>query len=60
MNKRHGRSARINVLQLSDSEKGKFIQEARKALRERVENAKLWRALVESDGLTINGQPILF
>jgi hypothetical protein len=60
MNPRHNRSAKIDFLQLSASERNKFIKETRRALRDRVEKAKLSRTLRESDGIGTNGEPIVF
>jgi hypothetical protein len=51
---------KIDFLQLSDSEKTEFIKELKEVLRERIEEAKFWRTIMESDGIIVNGTPIAF
>ena len=46
---------KIDFLELSDAEKADLIREAKKNLRDQLEEAKFWRTLAESDQLTING-----
>jgi hypothetical protein len=46
---------KIEFLELTDAEKADFIREARKNLRDQLEEAKLWRTLAESDRIIING-----
>jgi len=46
---------KIDFLELSDAEKADLIREAKKNLRDQLEEAKLWRTLAESDRIIING-----
>jgi hypothetical protein len=53
-------SKKIDLLELSDAEKTQFITATKEALRQRIEEAKYWRTLIESDEITVNGNPIAF
>ena len=46
---------KIDFLELTDAEKADLIKEAKKNLRDQLEEAKLWRTLAESDRIIING-----
>jgi len=46
---------KIDFLELSDAEKADLIKEAKKNLRDQLEEAKLRRTLAESDRIIING-----
>ena len=46
---------KIDFFELTDVEKADFIKEAKKNLRDQLEEAKLWRTLAESDRIIING-----
>ena len=46
---------KIDFLELTDAEKADIIREAKKNLRDQLEEAKLWRTLAESDRIIING-----
>ena len=45
---------KIDFLELTDAEKADLIKEAKKNLRDQLEEAKLCRTLAESDRLIIN------
>ena len=60
MNTNSNQSKKIDLLELSDAEKTQFINTAKEALRQRIEEAKYWRTLIESDEITVNGNPIAF
>jgi tRNA A37 threonylcarbamoyladenosine dehydratase len=49
---------RIDVLELSETEKIQFLHTARMALRRSIEEVKFWRAVLESEEATVNGEPI--
>ena len=51
---------KIDFLQLTDAEKADLIREAKKNLRDQLEEAKLWRTLAESDRIIINGLDLSF
>ena len=51
---------KIDFLELSDAEKADLIREAKKNLRDQLEEAKLWRTLAESDRIIINGLDLSF
>jgi len=46
---------KIDFLELTGAEKADLIREAKKNLRDQLEEAKLWRTLAESDQIRING-----
>ena len=46
---------KIDFLELTDAEKADLIKEAKKNLRDQLEEAKFWRTLAESDRIIING-----
>ena len=46
---------KIDFLELTDAEKADIIKEAKKNLRDQLEEAKLWRTLAENDPTIING-----
>jgi hypothetical protein len=46
---------KIDFLELTDAEKADLIREAKKNLRDQLEEAKFWRTLAESDRIIING-----
>jgi hypothetical protein len=60
MNTQDNQSRKIDFLQLSDSEKTEFIKELKEVLHEKIEEAKFWRTLIESDGIIVNGNPVAF
>jgi hypothetical protein len=44
MSTQNSQPKRIDVLELSDSEKAQFMNAAREVLRQSIEDAKFWRA----------------
>jgi len=60
MNTQESQFKKIDFSQLSDSEKTKLIRATKEALRQRIEEAKFWRTLTETDGIVANGQPVTF
>ena len=55
MSTQNNQPKKIDFLELSDAEKADLIREAKKNLRDQLEEAKLWRTLAESDRIIING-----
>ncbi len=49
---------KVDLLEMSDSEKVKLIKAVKESLRQKVVEAKLWQSFVEAEKLTINGQAI--
>jgi hypothetical protein len=49
---------KIDLLELSDSEKASFIKETKRNLRKRLVEAKFWRNLAENERVIINGLAI--
>ncbi|MCS7124118.1 MAG: hypothetical protein NZ932_01700 [Candidatus Bathyarchaeota archaeon] len=49
---------KIDLLDLSDAERSKVIEGLRQSLRRSISEAKLWKALLESEMITINGQVV--
>ena len=60
MNPQNTEHRKINFLELSDVEKAEFIQEVRKHLRQKLEEAKFWRTLAKKDQTIIKGLPAAF
>ena len=51
-------SKKVNLLEMSDSEKIKLIKAVKESLRQKVVEAKLWQSFIEAENLTINGETI--
>jgi len=49
---------KINLLEVSDSERNNVIEKLRQALRQSVAETRLWNALLQCETLTINGQVV--
>ena len=58
MNAHENQPKKIDLLELSDTEKKQLINAARAALRDSIDEAKFWRTLAESEEVTVNGEPI--
>jgi hypothetical protein len=56
--KAQNKPEKIDLLELSDSEKATFIKETKKNLRKRLVEAKFWRTLAENKRIVINGLAI--
>lgn len=53
-------SKKIDLLEMSDSEKIKLIMEVKGSLRQKIAEAKLWQSFIEAEKLTINGKTIYY
>jgi hypothetical protein len=60
MNTQNNKLRKIDFLGLSDSEKAKLVQRTKEALQQRIEEAKSWRNLTETDGIIVSGQTVAF
>jgi hypothetical protein len=49
---------KIDLLNMSNPERVKFISQVRKTLQQRIVETKLWQSLVEVEDLTINGNTV--
>jgi hypothetical protein len=49
---------RLDLLEVSNVERIRMIRMIRDSLRQKVVEEKLWKSLVESESVTINGQTI--
>ncbi|MGC8895342.1 MAG: hypothetical protein ACP5LB_01045 [Candidatus Bathyarchaeia archaeon] len=49
---------KINLLNMSDIEKGKVLRELRQNLRQKIIEAKLWQSFINAENITINGETI--
>jgi tRNA A37 threonylcarbamoyladenosine dehydratase len=58
MNPHENQPRKIDVLELSDTEKKQLINAVRAALRDTIEEAKFWRTLAESEEVIVNGKSI--
>jgi len=45
---------RLDLLEMSNSERNQLVKEVREKLRQRITEAKLWQSLLEVKSLTIN------
>jgi hypothetical protein len=54
MSTQNNQPKKIDFLELTDGEKADIIREAKKTLRDQLEEAKLYRTLAESDPTIIN------
>ena len=52
------KSKKIDLLEMSNVEKVKFIKAIKESLQQKAVEAKLWQSFVESDNLTINGESV--
>jgi len=46
---------KLDLLEMPNPERIKFIKEVREKLRQKMAEAKLWQSLFEAENLTING-----
>jgi len=51
-------SKKIDILELSDAERLRVIEQIKQRLQKSVNEAKLWRALLQYEELKINGQVV--
>ena len=51
---------KVDLLELSDSEKTNFLKEAKENLKQKLVEAKFWQSLAETERITINGQKVDF
>lgn len=58
MKSRNRKNLKVNLLDLSDAEKIKFIKAIKESLRQKAIEAKLWQSFSDVDNLTINGEKI--
>ena len=51
---------KVDLLELSDSEKTHLLKEAKENLKQKLVEAKFWQSLAETERITINGQKVDF
>jgi hypothetical protein len=51
---------KLDLLEIPDSERFKFIREIKENLKQKAIEAKLWQSLIETENLTVNGEKIHF
>jgi len=49
------KSKKLNLLEMPNPERVKFIKEVREILQQKIVEAKLWQSLLEIENLVING-----
>jgi TRAP-type uncharacterized transport system substrate-binding protein len=49
---------KINLLEMSDTEKAKIIEQLKQNLRRSINEAKLWKTLLQYETVTVNGQVV--
>ena len=59
MAKKKRKAKKLNLLEFSDAEKVKLLEEIKKNLQEKIVEAKLWKSLLDADNLIINGNVVL-
>jgi hypothetical protein len=52
------KSRRIDLLEMSESERIKLILEVKESLKQKAVEAKLWQSFMQADDLTINGEQV--
>ena len=52
------KSKKLDLLEMSNSERMRLMKEVGETLRQRIMEAKLWQSLIEAEKLTINGKTI--
>jgi hypothetical protein len=55
-NKKKGK--KLNLLEIPEIERIKFIRQIKENLRQKAVEAKLWQSLIETENLTVNGEKI--
>jgi len=56
---KNGKTRRkIDLLQMSDVERVKFMEKIKLSLRQSISEAKLWRTLLQYESITINGHVV--
>lgn len=56
--KNRRKSKRINLLEMSKSERIQLIRGVKEKIRQKIIEEKLWHSLLETEKLTINGKAI--
>ena len=51
---------KVDLLELSDSEKAHLLKEAKENLRQKLVEARFWQSLAGTERITINGQKVDF
>ncbi|MEM4480143.1 MAG: hypothetical protein QXG58_02690 [Candidatus Bathyarchaeia archaeon] len=49
---------KIDLLEMSDIERTKFMEKIKLSLRQSISEAKLWRTLLQYESITINGHVV--
>ena len=58
--KRTPKPKKVDLLELSESEKTHFLKEAKENLKQKLVEAKFWQSLAETERITINGHKVDF
>lgn len=56
--KNRKKQIKINLLEMSDTEKAKIIEQLKQNLRRSINEAKLWKTLLQYETVTVNGQVV--
>ena len=56
--KNRKRQRKIDLLEMSDTEKAKIIEQLKQNLRRSINEAKLWKTLLQYETVTVNGQVV--
>jgi hypothetical protein len=52
------KSKKLDLLEMSDSEKFKLIKAVKENLQQKVAEVKLWQSFLDAENVTINGQNV--
>jgi hypothetical protein len=58
--KRTPKPKKVDLLELSDSEKTHLLKAAKENLKQKLVEARFWQSLAETERITINGQKVDF
>ncbi|MCJ7560793.1 hypothetical protein MUO79_09315 [Candidatus Bathyarchaeota archaeon] len=58
--KKNPKPRKVDLLELSDSEKTHLLKKAKENLRQKLVEARFWQSLAETERITINGQKVGF
>lgn len=51
---------KMDLLEMSEAERSKFMEKIKRSLRQSISEAKLWKTLLEYEMVTINGHVVFF
>jgi|GEM_PF-1253103 len=49
---------KIDLLEMSDTERARFMEKIKLSLRQSISEAKLWKTLLQCESITVNGHVV--